>query len=66
MSKTHFSCDTVDRELCLVRCCALKCTGTLASPGKQGFVFILTDFKSDVFIPEINQCVNSYFKTEKS
>ena len=38
--------------------------------GKQGYVFILTDFKKrcfDVsFLTSINQCVTSYFETEKS
>ena len=39
MSETHFTCDTVSCELWLaiiVRFCALKWTGILASPGKQG------------------------------
>ena len=34
----------------------------------MGYVFILTDFKKVVFscfIPDISQCVNSYFETGK-
>ena len=41
-------------------------TGIFASESK--IVFILLDFKRDVFIcfiPDINQCVNSYFETGK-
>ena len=34
-----------DSELYFACCCALKRTGTFAAIGKQGYVFILTDFK---------------------
>ena len=55
MSETHFTCDTVNRELWLAILSSLLCpemdwNSILASPGKQGYVFILNDFKSDVFI----------------
>ena len=43
MTETHFSCDIVGRELwfAIVRCCALKRTGTSVRIGKQGNVFSL-------------------------
>ena len=41
--------------LYLIRYCALKWTGILTSTGKQGYVFILTDFKSDVLM--FHSCV---------
>ena len=70
MSETHFSCDTVGRELWLAIPSSLLCPEMdwNTSPGKQGYAFILTDFISDFscFIPDINQCVNSYFETGKS
>ena len=34
MSETHFSCDNVDRELWIARCCALKRARTFASESK--------------------------------
>ena len=34
----------------------------LKRTGKQGYVFILTDFNFLFRIPDINQCVNSYFE----
>ena len=52
--------------LYLTCCCALKRTGTFASESKVMY-FILLILKSDVlmFIPDINQRVNSCFDTEK-
>ena len=42
------SCGCCYMIVYLVCCCALKQTGILATPGKQGsYVFILTDFKCD-------------------
>ena len=43
--ETHFSCDTVDRDL--ARCCALKRTGTFTSESKVMY-FILPILRSDV------------------
>ena len=37
--------------------------------GKQGYVFLFTDFRRDILmfrIADISQCVNNYFETEKS
>ena len=47
VSETHFSCDTVDRELWLAILSSLLCpeTGKNIRIGKQGYVFYLTDFK---------------------
>ena len=53
MSETHFSCDTVGRELWLATLSSPLCpkrTEIFASPAKQSSVFILTDFKSDFFM----------------
>ena len=46
MSETHFSCDTVDRELWLAILNSLLCTETDRNIriGKQGYVFYFTDF----------------------
>ena len=47
VSETHFSCDTVDRELWLAILSSLLCpeTGKNIRIGKQGYVFYFTDFK---------------------
>ena len=47
VSETHFSCDTVDRELWLAILSWLLCPETERNIriGKQGYVFYLTDFK---------------------
>ena len=71
VSETHFSCDTVGHELWLAILSSLLCPETDRNIriGKQGYVFILSDFEKgcfDCFIPDINQCVKSYFNTGKS
>ena len=45
--ETHFSCDTVDRELCLAILSLPLCIETDRNIciGKQGYVFYFTDFK---------------------
>ena len=45
--ETHFSCNTVGRDLWLAILCSQLCLETdwNISIGKQGYVFILTDFK---------------------
>ena len=50
VSKTHFSCDTVDRELWLAILVSLLCPETDRNIriGKQGYVFYFTDFKKSV------------------
>ena len=47
VSETHFSCDTVDRELWLAILSSLLCPETDRNIriGKQGCVFYFTDFK---------------------
>ena len=47
VSETHFSCDTVDRELWLAILCSLLYPETDRNIriGKQGYVFYFTDFK---------------------
>ena len=74
MSETPFSCDTVGLELKRAVLCSLLCPETDWNIGigkqLQGCVFIyLLILRSDVFmfrIPDISQCVNNYFETEKS
>ena len=46
VSETHFSCDTVDRELLLAILSSLLCPETDRNIriGKQGYVFYFTDF----------------------
>ena len=66
MSETHFSCDTVDRELWLAVLSSLLCPET---DTRNGYVslFILPILKSDVLMfPDINQRVNRCFDTGKS
>ena len=45
--ETYFSCNTVGRELWLATLCALLCPESdwNIRIGKEGYVFILTDFK---------------------
>ena len=52
VSETPYSCDTVGCELWRVILCSLRCPETdwKIRIGKQGYVFVLTDFKSDVFM----------------
>ena len=52
MSETSFSCDTLGCELWLAIGSSLLCPETdwNIRIGKQGYVFILTDFKRDVFM----------------
>ena len=52
VSETPYSCDTVACELWRVILCSLLCPETdwKIRIGKQGYVLILTDFKSDVFM----------------
>ena len=52
VSETPYSCDTVACELWRVILCSLLCPETdwKIRIGKQGYVFVLTDFKSDVFM----------------
>ena len=47
VSETHFSCDTVDRELWLAILGSLLCPETDRNIriAKQGYVFYFTDFK---------------------
>ena len=47
VSETHLSCDTVGRELWLAILSSLLCPETDRNIliGKQGYVFILSDFK---------------------
>ena len=77
MSETHFSCNTVGRELWLAILSSLLCPETdwNIRIGKQGYVFILTDFKEGIFscfIPVCQQLFStletrlSYFETRKS
>ena len=49
--ETHFSCDTVGHELWLAILSSLLCpeTGRNICIGKQGYVFILSDFKKGCF-----------------
>ena len=51
MSETHFSCDTVGRELKRAVLCSLLCPEMdwNIRIGKQGYVFILADLRSHVF-----------------
>ena len=51
MSETHFSCDTVDRELWLAILSSLLCPETDRNIriGKQGYVFYFTGFKKWCF-----------------
>ena len=51
VSETHFSCDTVGRELWLAILSSLLCPETDRNIciGKQGYVFILSDFKKGCF-----------------
>ena len=51
VSETPFSCDTVGRELKWAVLCSLLCpeTDRNIGIGKQGYVFILTDFKNCCF-----------------
>ena len=71
MSETSFSCVTVGRELWLAIISSLLCPETdwNIRIGKQGYVFILTDFKRHVFLfHSWHQyiSVNSYFETGKN
>ena len=52
VSKTHFSCDTVGRELWLAILYSLLCIETERNIriGKQGYVFVLTILRSNVLI----------------
>ena len=52
VSGTPYSCDAVGCELWRVVLCSLLCPETdwKICIGKQGYVFILSDFKSDVFM----------------
>ena len=54
MSETSFSCDTVGRELWLAILRSVLSRGPEMDwnirIGEQGYVFILTDFKLDVFM----------------
>ena len=52
MSKTHFSYDTVGRDLCLALLNSLLCPETDRNIriGKQGYVFILPILRSDVLM----------------
>ena len=52
VSETHFSCDTVDRELWLAILSSQLCPETDRNIriGKQGYVFYLTDLRSDVLM----------------
>ena len=59
-------------KLYFARCCALKQTGTFASEIKVMCLFYLilsaVCIRSDILmfrIPDISQCVNNYFETEK-
>ena len=69
VSETPYGCNTVGRELWWAILFSLLCPETdwNIRVGKQGYVFILTDFKKwwfDVsFLTSI--CVNNYFETEK-
>ena len=45
-TETHFSCDTVGRELRLAILSSLLCPETDWNIGKQSYVFILTGFKN--------------------
>ena len=51
VSETHFTCDTVDRELWLAILSSLLCPETDRNIriGKQGYVFYFTDFKKWCF-----------------
>ena len=52
MSETHFSCNTVDRELWLAILSSLLCPETDTRNiriGKPGYVFYFTDFKKSCF-----------------
>ena len=69
LSETHFSCGTVGRELWLAIFNSLLCPETDRNIriGKQGYVFVLSDFKKWCFdVSDINQCINSYFDPGKS
>ena len=51
--ETLYSCVTVGCKLwqvTLVRCCAPKRTGKYASESKVMYLFLITDFKSDVLM----------------
>ena len=68
MSQTHFSCDTVDHELWLIKLSLLLFPETVRNMciGKQAVMyFILPILRSDgtfsCFVPDISQCVNSCF-----
>ena len=52
VSETPYSCDASLYELWQFILCSLLCPDTdwKMRIGKQGYVFILADFKSDVFI----------------
>ena len=52
VSETHFSCDTVDRELWLAILHSLLCPETDSNIriGEQGHVFILPILRSDVLM----------------
>ena len=68
VSETPCCCDTVGCELYQVIVRSLLCPETdwKICVGKQGYVFILTDFKTrclDVLFLE-SICVNNYFETE--
>ena len=47
VSETYFSCNTVGRELWLTTLCLLLCPESdwNIRIGKEGYVFVLTDFK---------------------
>ena len=51
VSETHFSCDTVGHELWLAILSSLLCPETDRNIriGKQGYVFILSDFEKGCF-----------------
>ena len=71
VSETPYSCDTVGCELWQVILCSLQCPETdwKIRIGKQGCVYF--NYRTlrvmfSCFIPDINQCVNSYFGTGKT
>ena len=52
-----FYCDTIGRELQLAIICSLLCPETDIRIGKQGYVFILTDFKKWCFDISFLTCI---------
>ena len=66
MSETHFSCDTVDRELRLAILSSLLCPETDRNIriGKQGYVFYFTDFKKCNLVPRAHVPFGQHQDTE--